>query len=58
MEIALRRGRSSNPKLVKNTIRSLATLAYSGGRLGKFGREQLVAALRILQRGDVSASTA
>ena len=44
----------SNPKLVKNTIRSLATLAYSGGRLGKFGRQQLVAALRILQRGDVS----
>ena len=45
---------SSNPKLVKDTIRSLATLAYSGGRLGKFGRQQLVAALRILQRGDVS----
>jgi membrane-bound lytic murein transglycosylase B len=44
-----------NPKLFKGTIRSLATLAYSGGRLGKFGREQLVAALRILQRGDVSA---
>ena len=44
-----------NPKLVKNTIRSLATLAYSGGRLGKFGRQQLVAALKILQRGDVAA---
>ena len=43
-----------NPKLFKGTIRSLATLAYSGGRLGKFGRQQLVAALRILQRGDVS----
>ena len=44
-----------NPKLFKGTIRSLATLAYSGGRLGKFARQQLVAALRILQRGDVSA---
>jgi membrane-bound lytic murein transglycosylase B len=44
----------TNPKLVKGTIRSLATLAYSGGRLGKFGRQQLVAALRILQRGDIS----
>jgi membrane-bound lytic murein transglycosylase B len=44
----------TNPKLVKNTIRSLATLAYSGGRLAKFGRQQLVAALRILQRGDIS----
>jgi len=39
--------------LIKNTIRSLATLAYSGGRLAKFGREQLVAALKIVQRGDV-----
>ena len=33
---------------------SLATLAYSGGRLAKFGRQQLVAALKIVQRGDVS----
>ena len=45
---------STNPKLVKSTIRSLATLAYSGGRLAKFGRQQLVAALKIVQRGDVS----
>ena len=44
----------NNPKLFKSTIRSLATLAYSGGRLAKFGRQQLVAALKILQRGDVS----
>lgn len=43
-----------NPRLVKNTIRSLATLAWSGGRLAKFGRQQLVAALKIVQRGDVS----
>jgi membrane-bound lytic murein transglycosylase B len=44
----------SNPKLVKNTIRSLATLAYSGGRLAKFARQQLVVALVIVQRGDVT----
>jgi membrane-bound lytic murein transglycosylase B len=43
-----------NPKLVTNTIRSLATLAYSGGRLAKFGRQQLVAALKIAQHGDIS----
>lgn len=42
-----------NPRLFKNTIRSLATLAWSGGRLAKFGRQQLVAALKIVQRGDV-----
>lgn len=43
-----------NPKIVKSTIRSLATLAYQGGRRAKFGRTQLVAALKILQRGDVA----
>ncbi|PCJ68365.1 MAG: murein transglycosylase [Rhodobiaceae bacterium] len=32
--------------------RALATLAYSGRRM-KFGREQLLAALKILQRGDI-----
>ena len=42
-----------NPRLVKPTIRSLATLAWSGGRLARFGRQQLVAALKIVQRGDV-----
>ena len=43
----------TNPRIVKNTISALATLAYAGGRLAKFGRQQLVAALRIAQRGDV-----
>jgi membrane-bound lytic murein transglycosylase B len=43
----------ANPRLFKNTIRSLATLAYDGGRLAKYGRTQLVAALKIVQRGDV-----
>ncbi len=37
----------------KNTIRSLATLAYKGARR-KFGRQQLLAALQILQNGDVT----
>ena len=44
-----------NPKLVKGTIRSLATLAYMGGSRAKYGRSQLVAALKIVQRGDVTA---
>ncbi|MCR4281431.1 MAG: lytic murein transglycosylase [Bauldia sp.] len=43
----------TNPRLFKNTIRSLATLAYFGGRLAKYGRTQLIAALKIVQRGDV-----
>src|SRR4051812_15750187 len=38
----------------KGTIRSLATLAYEGGRYGTYARSQLVAALKILDRGDVS----
>lgn len=43
-----------NPNIVMGTIRSLATLAYQGGRLAKFGRQQLIAALKILDRGDIS----
>lgn len=38
----------------KNVIRSLATLAYEGRR-PDFGRDQLIAALRIIQHGDVPA---
>jgi membrane-bound lytic murein transglycosylase B len=37
----------------KNIIRSLATLAWGGGRRAKFGEQQLIAALKILQKGDV-----
>jgi membrane-bound lytic murein transglycosylase B len=44
----------ANPNIVKNTIRSLATLAYSGGSRARYGREQLIAALKIVQRGDIS----
>lgn len=43
-----------NPKIVMGTIRSLATLAYKGGKRTKFGRQQLIAALKILQNGDIS----
>jgi membrane-bound lytic murein transglycosylase B len=43
-----------NPQRVKSTIRSLATLAYDGGSRARFGRQQLIAALKILQRGDIS----
>ncbi|SHG36853.1 membrane-bound lytic murein transglycosylase B [Kaistia soli DSM 19436] len=42
-----------NDKIVKGTIRSLATLAYQGGSRAKYGRQQLIAALKILQRGDI-----
>ena len=39
----------------RNVVRSLATLAYRGRRQS-FGRTQLLAALRILQRGDITPS--
>ncbi len=42
-----------NPKIVKDNIRSLATLAYAGGKRAKYGRTQLLASLHILERGDV-----
>ena len=44
-----------NRNIVKPVIRSLATLAYADERRRRFGREQLLAALRILQRGDTTA---
>ncbi|MHA1523351.1 MAG: lytic murein transglycosylase [Alphaproteobacteria bacterium] len=43
-----------NRDKVKPVIRSLATLAHYGGRRRKFGRSQLLAALQILQNGDVA----
>jgi membrane-bound lytic murein transglycosylase B len=42
-----------NSRLIKPVIRSLATLAYQGGSRAEFGRTQLIAALKILQNGDV-----
>ena len=44
----------SNTRFIKQTIPALATLAYSGGRFAKFGRTQLISALKILQRGDIT----
>ena len=43
-----------NKSIVRSTPRALATLAYNGGRRGKYARKQLIAALKILQNGDVS----
>ncbi len=43
-----------NKKIVRSVIRSLATLAYAGGRRASYGRKQLIAALKILQNGDVT----
>jgi membrane-bound lytic murein transglycosylase B len=34
-------------------VRALAMLAWKGGRRADFGRQQLIAALRILERGDI-----
>ncbi len=39
----------------KNIIRSLSTLAYKGKRR-RFGKSQLLAALKILQKGDITPS--
>jgi membrane-bound lytic murein transglycosylase B len=44
-----------NQNIVKPVIRSLATLAYADSDRRRFGREQLLAALQILQRGDTTA---
>lgn len=41
-----------NPKIVRNVIRSLATLAYRDKKRKKFASTQLIAALKIMQRGD------
>jgi membrane-bound lytic murein transglycosylase B len=46
----------SDPKIVKSVIRSLATLAYADPRRARFGRQQLIAALKILERGDISVA--
>ncbi|MBL4892245.1 MAG: lytic murein transglycosylase [Rhizobiaceae bacterium] len=40
---------------IRSIARSLATLAYLDKRRRKFARTQLIAALKIVQRGDVSA---
>ncbi|MCV6547867.1 MAG: lytic murein transglycosylase [Cohaesibacter sp.] len=45
-----------NKKLIKPTIQSLAMLGYADRKRSKFGKTQLLAALKILQNGDVSPS--
>ncbi len=42
-----------NDKVMRNVVRSLSTLAYADRRRAKFARTQLIAALKILQRGDI-----
>jgi membrane-bound lytic murein transglycosylase B len=44
----------NNPRIVRNVVRSLATLAYADPRRARFGREQLLAALMIVERGDIA----
>jgi len=39
--------------VMRNVVRSLATLAYADSKRAKFARTQLVAALKILQTGDI-----
>ncbi|MBN9035336.1 MAG: lytic murein transglycosylase [Rhizobiales bacterium] len=42
-----------NPAAVRSTVRSLATLGYADSRRSKWASGQLVAALKILQTGDI-----
>ncbi|QPC85461.1 lytic murein transglycosylase [Mesorhizobium sp. NBSH29] len=45
-----------NDKVMRNVVRSLATLGYGDKRRAKFARSQLIAALKILQSGDIDES--
>lgn len=45
-----------NDRVMRNVVRSLATLAYADRRRAKFARQQLIAALKILQSGDIDES--
>lgn len=45
-----------NDRVMRNAVRSLATLAYADKRRAKFARQQLLAALKILQSGDIDVS--
>ena len=42
-----------NPKIVKNNIRSLATLAYADPKRRKYAKNQLIECLKIVQNGDI-----
>lgn len=43
-----------DPTIVRSVVRSLSTLAYGDPRRGRFARQQLIAALKIVQHGDVT----
>jgi membrane-bound lytic murein transglycosylase B len=45
-----------NDKVMRNVVRSLSTLAYGDPKRAKFARNQLIAALKILQSGDIDES--
>ncbi len=45
-----------NDKVMRSVVRSLSTLAYADKRRAKFARTQLIAALKILQSGDIDES--
>jgi len=45
-----------NDNVMRNVVRSLATLAYADQKRAKFARTQLIAALKILQSGDIDES--
>ncbi len=45
-----------NENVMRSVVRSLATLAYADKRRAKFARTQLIAALKILQSGDIDES--
>ncbi|MFC6981381.1 lytic murein transglycosylase [Microbulbifer taiwanensis] len=45
-----------NQNVMRSVIRSLATLAYADPQRKKFGRQQLLSALKILQSGDIDES--
>jgi membrane-bound lytic murein transglycosylase B len=43
-----------NMEVMRPVVRSLATLAYADKRRAKYARSQLIAALKILQSGDIT----
>lgn len=45
-----------NEKAMRSVVRSLATLGYADKKRSKFARTQLIAALKILESGDVDES--
>jgi len=43
--------------IMRDAISSLATLAYADPKRSRYGRTQLIAAMKILQRGDIDRSS-